>query len=149
MVSKYTAEEVHAGIFTTALNSLADGANKITAIALSNDAAAERDLFAKFRLHIAAQAAARSTGARVDLYLLPEENTTFAYGGDALDPSPAHFAGSFHFDAATTARDDVIENIILPPGDFHVLLINETGQAFAATGNTLGYERLNGGYEDV
>lgn len=149
MVSKYTADDSTANILTTELNSLADGANKITGTALSNDAAAERDLLARFRLTLAAQGAARDADAAVYMYFLPEENGTFAFGGDSLDPASEHCVWIFRYDATTAARSNVSPPIQLPAGDFHVLLINETGEAFASSGNTLTYQRLNGGYEDV
>lgn len=149
MVAKYTTLDASADVLTTALNSLANGANKITGTALSNNAAAERDLLAKFRLTLAAQGSARSTGAFVAMYILPEQDGIYAYGGDSLDPAPEHKVWTFNFDATTTARENVSPLINLPTGDFHVLLINETGQAFAASGNTLKYSRLDGGFEDV
>lgn len=149
MVSKYTSEDSSSNILTTELNSLADGANKITGTALSNDASAERDLFATFRLALAAQGSARSSGAYVAMYFLPDENGTFAFGGDSLDPAEEHLVWRFSYDAATTARSNVSAALLLPPTDFHVLLINETGQAFASSSNVLSYQRLDGGYEDA
>jgi hypothetical protein len=148
MVSKYTAQEASANVLTTALNSLANGANKITSTAISNDDAAERDLFGTFRLSLATQST-RDANAYVEMYFLPGEDGTFAYGGDSLDPAPEHLVHIFNFDEATTAREQVSGLINFPSGDFHVLLINETGQAFAASGNTLTYQRLDGGYADV
>lgn len=149
MSSKYAAKDSAATVLSTELNSLGDGSNKITGTALSNDAATtERDLFADFSLSLAAQASARSAGATVDLYIIPEVDGVFAYGGDTLDPSANHYRGAFRFDAATTARVDVIEGVRLPNSDYHVLLINETGQSFAASGNALKME-VYPGYEDV
>jgi len=42
-----------------------------------------------------------------------------------------------------TARYEVIRGVLLPPMDFHVLVMNETGQALAASGNTLTLRRYN------
>lgn len=149
MSSKYTAKDTAATVLSTELNSLGDGSNKITGAALSNDAdSTERDLFADFSLSLAAQASARSAGATVGLYILPEVDGVFAYGGDALNPSPNHYRGSFVFDASTSARVDILEGVRLPNSDYHVLLINETGQAFSASGNVLALE-VYPGYEDV
>jgi len=149
MTSKYAAHESNVNVLTTELDSLGDAGIAITATALSNDAATtERDLFATFALSISAQGTARSTGARCDLYVIPEVNTSFAYGSGALSPSPNHYRGSFFFDADTSARRDILEGIKLPNSDYHVLLINNTGQAFAASGNVLSME-ITPGYEDV
>jgi len=149
MTSKYAAHDTATTVLSTELNSLGNGSNKITGTALSNDAATtERDLFAKFSLSVAAQGSARSAGASVALYIIPEVDGTHAYGGDSLDPSGNQYMGSFGFDAATTARVDVITDIRLPNSDFHVLLQNNTGQALAATGTVLKME-IDPGYEDV
>lgn len=141
---KWNSPDSPETILSTELNSLANGANKITTTAISNDQSTELDMFADFELYIAAQGVARDAGAYVALYILPTvDGTNFAYGGDSLDPDPNHHRGNFVFDAATTARYDVIEGIRLPPGDFHVLVMNETGQAFASSGNMLKMRRYN------
>jgi hypothetical protein len=148
MSSQYTAKDSASTVLSTELNSLGDGSNKITGTALSNDASGERDLFADFSLSLAAQGSARDSGATVDIYIIPEVDTTYAYGGDSLDPSANHYRGSFRFDAATTARVDILDGVRLPNSDYHVLLQNNTGQAFAASGNVLKSE-IYPGYEDV
>jgi len=141
---KWNAPDSVETILTTELNALADGANKITGTAVSNDQAAELDMYADFTLYLAAQGAARSAGAYVALYILPmSDGTNYPYGGDALDPAANLWTANFVFDAATTARYAVIRGVLLPPMDFHVLVMNETGQAFAATLNTLKMRRYN------
>lgn len=146
MTARYPAHDSEESALTTELNSLADTSNKISS-AISNDAATtERRLFADFRLTLAEQAAARDAGGHVDLYIIPEVGGTYAMGGDSLDP-PQGYAGSFVFDAAVTAREQILEGVRLPNSDFKTLLQNNTGQALAATGNTLKFER--DGYDDV
>ena len=148
MSSRYQEHDSFETILSAELNSLADGGNKIVGAALSNDAAAtERRLFGNFSLSLAAQGTARKIRGKVDLYILPEVNDVFSYGGDSLDPSLLDFVGSFMFDATTTARVSILQGIRLPNSNFKPLLINDTGQALAATGNTLIVER--DGYEDV
>jgi len=142
--AKWATPDSAENVLTTELNALANSANKITGTAVSNDQAAELDMYADFTLYLAEQASARDAGGRVDLYILPQsDGTNYPYGGDALDPSPNHWVGSFVFDAAVTARYEVLRGILLPPADFHVLVINETGQALAATLNTLTMRRYN------
>lgn len=131
-------------ILTSTLDSLATGNNKITTTAVSNDASSELTLYGDFILSLALQASARDSGARVDLYLLPRsDGTNYPYGSDSLVPSNNQFVGSFLFDAAITARHAILRNIILPPMDFQVLVINQTGQAFASSGNILRFRRYN------
>lgn len=130
-------------VLTTELNGLTTGSNKITSSAISNDQSTELDVYADFILYLAEQGTARSANAYVPLYILPQVNSQYPYGGDSLDPATNLLVGSFLFDAAVTARYAVIRNIVLPPGDFHVLVMNETGQNLAATGNTLYMRRYN------
>lgn len=138
---QWTTRATEEGVLSTELNSLGAGSNKITGTALANSS---RYMYGDFELSIAAQGSARNTGAYCSLYLLPElDGTNHAYGGDSLDPSPNHMVGAFQFDAATNARVDIIRGVLLPAGSFHVLLMNETGQALAATGNTLTLRRYN------
>ncbi len=146
MTARYPAHDSEETALSTELNSLGDGNNKISS-ALSNDAAStERRLFANFRFSIAAQASARDTGGGIDLYIIPEVGGTYAMGGDSVDPE-MHYRGRFVFDAATTAREQVLEGVRLPNSDFKTLVVNNTGVALAASGNTLKFER--DGYEDV
>lgn len=143
-VTKWNTPDDAENVLTTELNSLGIGANKITTTAVSNDQAAELDLYGDFTCFLNTQGTARSAGARVDLYILPRsDGTNFPYGGDSLDPSPNHWVASFVFDATVTARYDVVRGVLLPPCDFHVLVMNETGQILAATGNTLTLRRYN------
>jgi hypothetical protein len=140
---KWEAKAGVESVLTTELNSLADDGNKITTSALSNDASNELYLYADFKLYLAEQGSARDSGGGVALYILPEVDSDHNYGSDSLDPPVQHRVGFFEFDAAVTARESIIRGVLLPPSDFHVLVINETGQAFAASGNTLDMERYN------
>lgn len=123
---------------TTELNALADGGGVLGA-AVSNDAADELDTYIALELLIAAQGGARSADARVNIYLLSSlDDTNFSYGtGNLFDPS--ELLTSFPLDAATTARYAIHAMLRLPPFDFKLLLENQTGQAFAASGSTLQY----------
>ena len=126
-------------VLSTELNSLGSGSNKITTSAMTNT---DRYMYADFELSIGSQTA--RTGSAVNLYLLPElDGTNFSYGGDSLDPSPNHFVGAFTFDLSISARVDIIRGVLLPVGSFHVLVENNTGQAFNASGNTLTMRRYN------
>ena len=101
MAAKYAGHETASTVLSTELNSLADGANKITGTALSNDAATtERHLFASFSLSIAATST--RTGSSVHMYILPEVDGSFVAGGDSLDPEQG-YVGSFNFDLTTSA----------------------------------------------
>ena len=99
---------------STGLNSLADGSNAISAAIVNTDGDTLMDL----ELTVATQGSARAADALVEVYAL---------------------LCTFDLDAVTTARVSVLTNLPAPPDYFKLLLINETGRALAASGNTLKY----------
>jgi hypothetical protein len=124
---------------TTELNSLADGGNKLGG-SIDNETDGTNEFFANLELLVATQGSARDSGATVDVYLLPSvDGTNYCYGADATDPPESAYVGSFVLDAATTARYVTLHNLPIPPLKFKLLVINNTGQALAATTNTLKY----------
>jgi len=139
---RWAARAGEENVLTTELNSLANGANKITTSPVANDVSPY--MYGDFELSVAVQGSARSSGAYCSLYLIPTlDDTNYAFGGDSLDPSANHLVGSFQYDAATNARVDIIRGVLLPNSKFHVLVMNDTGQAFASSGNTLTMRRYN------
>ena len=123
----------------TALDGLGIGANKLGA-AISNDGSTERNRFISFELTVNTQGSARNATARVEIYFLASlDGTAFSFGDDSTDPAPGTPMEQLGLDAATTARIVTAYNIPIPPLDFKLLLMNETGVAFAATGNVLKY----------
>lgn len=147
MAGKYTAESTIATALSTELNSLANAGISSASPALSNDGTGERDFFGNFEIYIAAQGTNRSAGASISLYVIPEVDDT-NYGSSVGECLDNYFAGSVAVDdAALAARYIILEGVKLPPSDFKVVLKNDTGQAFAASGNTVKFKRH--GYEDV
>jgi 4-hydroxyphenylpyruvate dioxygenase-like putative hemolysin len=129
---------------STDLNSLADSTSDTTGFsALSAEIPNETDLYQyiDIELVIAAQGAARATGAFVAVFI------SYALdGADYGDDSNKAFAeqlAAFQLDAATTARQITKVNIPIPPIDFKLYVLNDTGQAFAASGSTLKFRRHN------
>jgi len=121
------------------LNSLADGANDLGA-KVDNVADGENELYLDLELYIAAQGSSRDADGRVEVYILSSvDDTNFDMGDDSTDPRPEALLHVFSLDAATTARYRTATNLPLAPFDFKLLVMNETGQAFAASGNTLKY----------
>ena len=138
-IQKWSALGTLTTYLTTALDGLGIGANKLGA-AISNDGSTERNRFISFELTVATQASARTSGAFVSLYLLTSlDGTNFSFGDDSTDPAASTLMAVFPLDAATTARIVTAYGIPIPPLDFKLLCMNETGVAFAATGNVLKY----------
>lgn len=126
---------------STELNALADGGNDLGA---AIDNTANGDMYMDLELYLAEQGAARDSGAYVALYILPSvDGTNYCYGGDSLDPPASASRGNFPFDAVVTARYSTLTHILLPAGKFKMLVMNETGENFAGTGNTLKYTVYN------
>lgn len=131
---------------STDLNSLANDAAELGA-KIDNVADGENVMYMALELYIAAQGSARDSGGYVEVNILYSvDDTNFNYGADGA--SALVDAGTqkvvFHLDAATTARYVTRVNIPLAPFDFKLQIVNKTGQAFAASGNTVKYRLYSG-----
>lgn len=138
-VLRWSAIETVETILSTTLNSLGNGSRKITVTAIENDTAStERWPYGDFELYLNTQTA-RTGSPQVVMYILPtlDGGTTYPTGSDSITPSPELIACVFNFPADATAHRTVARGILLPPSDFHVLLVNNTSQAFNASANTL------------
>lgn len=143
-IFKWAEPSAEVTLLSTEMNTLGNGSRAVMASAHVNSGADQRNMYGDFELSLATQGSARSSGAYVELYILPTlDGTNFAYGDASLDPSPSKWRANFQYDAATTARVAIIEGILLPNCDFKVLVKNQTGQAFAASGNTLTMKKYN------
>lgn len=138
---KWAAPEALTAGLSTDLNSLANASFNATGAAIDN----ETDLYEYLNLELvlAAQAVARSAGATVEVWATFAVDGTPTYEDGPNTSFTPQFLGAFPLDAATTARRLNLKNIPISPLKFKLFLRNNTGQAFAASGNTLKYRRHN------
>ena len=116
---------------TTELNALASDGSVLGA-AIDNTAGA---LFINLELYVGEQTS-RTAGGYVRIDICPSvDGTNYC---DATAPIPTQLT-QFPLDAATTARYSTRVNLPIPPCKFKLNVTNVTGQAFAATTNTVKY----------
>ena len=126
----YTAAIANA--LTTDLNSLGNGSTSAASAAIDNTT--NLDLYHDLTLTVAAQGAARSAGATVSVYITQALDGT---NYDDTNATTAELVAVFSLDAATTARQITRRDVPVPPGLFKYFVVNNTGQAFAASGSLL------------
>jgi hypothetical protein len=99
-------------------------------------------------LTLAALDLSSQTNPRVDIYLVESvdggtdfENGADANSTDALHPPASNILVSVALRPGSGSEAKLaIESMLpIPPGRFKIYLVNETGVAFASSGNTLAY----------
>jgi len=121
-------------VMTTELNSLANNALNISgAITITSSGY----LLAEFELYIASMGGVPTANTAFDLWLLRRpDGTNYEDGGASVTPSRSPDLW-FPIRAVSTAQR-IVKVCELPPGLWKALIRNNgTGQALAASGNTL------------
>lgn len=137
---KWTAPSARATALSTELNGLANATYSALSAEIDNETG--RNLYIDLELVLAAQGAARSSGAWVGVYIAAAVDSTPNYPDTANDAF-AELLAAFPLDAATTARRLTKVNIPVPPLKFKLYCKNNTGTALAASGNALNYRLHN------
>jgi hypothetical protein len=129
-------------LLTTELNSLANNAATAPSSAIDNDTVNVLDLYMDVEL-LVTFGTGPTVNTTLDLYLIRSVDATNYEDASATGPIlPQNgYAGSFVLRSVTTAQRIILPGILCPPLDFKVMVLNNaTGQAMAASGNTLkGY----------
>ena len=134
-------EQTASAIITTELNALADGAN---AIGPEIDNSALGNVFDDLIITLATQGADRAADAHVKVYVLRSvDGTVYSRGSDSVDPSDSNDVYTALFAATAIAEVQTITGIVLPNSKFKYLIMQETGQTFGATGNTIERRAYN------
>jgi len=124
-------------ILDTGLNSLANNAGALSA-ALDNDT--DLAYLADIEVYVAGFGASINKGtAYVEVYLLPTVDGTNYPDTDSNVPQPTYFIGSLLKGTAngSGAVRDVLREVPLPARDFKIAVVNKSGQAWSASGNTV------------
>ncbi|MCK5609053.1 hypothetical protein KAR91_44675 [Candidatus Pacearchaeota archaeon] len=127
-------------LMTTDLNSLADTAVNVGAVLPDNTS--NRYFYAKFELVLASVDLSGKVNPAVELYLVPSyDGTNFAdVGTDAsttVYPPMQYFVAALGVAETSSAHRAVSTHILLDPVKYTPVVINMTGAALAASGNTL------------
>lgn len=136
---KYEAGAIQT-LMSTELNSLANGSNKLASSGYDNGA--NLYLYGLFECNVTF-GTNPTAGNLINLYLVPApDGTNYDDGTDSIVPPSTFYVGGFPVRAVTTAQKIglglVAQALIpLPPVLFKPLLINNSGQAFPASGSTL------------
>jgi len=123
-----------ASVLTTELNTLANDANAISS-AIDNSAGY---LFDDLEFHNATLGYTPSAGARIEVYMISQEldGTGYEDGNASIDPPANNLVGVINVRVSTAAQTHIIRGIPLAE-NFKYLVINKTGGALPASGNTL------------
>lgn len=139
-IIKWTALGTLTTALSTGLDALANVARAISA-AITNSTAKDRWIDIELNVTFAV---APSAGGYVGVYLIPSlDGTNYSDGDGTIVPPATMFVGSFPVRAVTTAQRVHLRQIQLPPTDFKVLVDNQSGQAFPASGSTVKYRTYN------
>jgi hypothetical protein len=126
-----------ATILSTELNALANNNGALTTTAVSNSS--DLDLYMDLECAVTF-ASSPTAGTLLEIYLVRQVDGTnyedAAGGASPITPGNG-FIGGFVLRAVTTAQRMIIPGVSVPPGDFKVLLVNKSGQAFPASGSTV------------
>lgn len=128
--SAYTA--TLANVLSTELDSLANGS--ATAAGTAYDNTTNLDLWADFVLDVTF-ASNPTAGSTIDLYLIPSVDGT-NYADSAVLPA-SYLVGSFVLRAVSTAQKVALLRVPLLPGKAKFAAVNNSGQAFPASGSTV------------
>jgi|688.fasta_scaffold75129_6 hypothetical protein len=133
-VIKWEASAVNT-ILTTGMNSLADEGNAISS-EINNTA--NLYLFDDVELYTNTLGYTPAAGSVVELYqVVALDGTNYEDGDATIDPPASNLVGVFNMRATTVAQRHTIRMIPAPPLKYKYVVINKTGGALNASGNTL------------
>lgn len=123
-------------LMTTELNSLANGSSVVGTTEYDNSASANLYFWADFEMSVT-YVTAPTNMTPVEIFIIPAENGTDYADADTSNPPRGLLAGAFMVRNTTATQRIVARGLSLPAAKFKLMVRNNTGQAFAASGNTI------------
>lgn len=123
-------------VLSTELNSLANNTmSSASTTVVANQT--NLDIYADIELVLASFTP--GSNPYVTIYILEAiDSTNYPTASAVLRNQPSQVLCSIPLDtSAATAQRIVVRNVLLPPGSFKLALDNQSGQAIAASGNTV------------
>jgi hypothetical protein len=134
MGAKYGSVSSEITLIDSELNTLANNSISVAGAAVTT---AVGCIEANVILTLAAQGNARSANAAISLWLVPESGDVYT----DIDESCLGFPDViFPLDNTANGRSVVVANVQLPNSKFKAVVKNATGQALAASGNSVKIE---------
>lgn len=135
-------------VLSTGLNTLGIGAMSAASSTIANHT--NLDKYVDIEVVLPAPVTTFLAGAFVALYILESVDTTNFPAQSAADMRQAtsQLLVAIPVPNSTAAQRIVVRNVLLPVGDFQIMLDNQTGVALNAAGNTVKFytydDNLNG-----
>lgn len=124
-------------LLSTELNALANGGRVLSD---AHDNTSDLDIYADFELLVTYAVAPTAGSKTCELYIVPTlDGSNYATASASVNPQRFLMVGVFETvnPSISTAERLILPQIVIPPRQFKILLRNLSGQAWAATGNTL------------
>jgi hypothetical protein len=139
--NKWVVPNTIATALSTELNSLANGSYTNASSAIDN----ETDLYEYLDLELLLASLTPSGSPYCSVYLTKsiDSGTNFEDGGGATAPPGAALICTFDLSTSTGAKRRVMGNLLIPPLQFKLIVLNSSGVSLASSGNTLRYRRHN------
>lgn len=135
-IGKWNTPSSIVSVLTTELNSLSTNTMATVSAAINNDT--NLDMYCDLELNLGALSP--TAGGYVAVYIAEAADGTNYPAPSSADQRLQTNALLCTFAVSTTAATAqrlVARNVVLPPGKFKIYLDNQSGGAFAASGNTL------------
>jgi hypothetical protein len=134
-----------ASAFGSEVNSLATGNAILSSVAVANGTSL--DVFMDVSISLGSITPVSPNFIGIYLYPLNQDGTSYGdgrFGSAAAGPPPStYYKGNIVLVAAAAAQTGALTGIVLPPGDFKLVLYSMAGVALAASANTIKYRTYN------